>query len=124
MTILYEKNVFTPAASKAADTAVATEKSTESGAEVSGKKAMSTKDEIASMETLLRTAYVSALKRENNERLQAKKFAMRRLAKPGPRLYPAGLYLRKMRRGSRVLTSLPIKEVPFYHCPYPILTLS
>ena len=110
MAILYDKNVIPLEENKGAEAASV---STESGVEVemSGNKTMSTKDEIASMEKLLRSAYIGALQRENNERLQAKKFSQRRLSRPGPRLFPAGLYLRKMRRGARVITSLPIQEV-------------
>ena len=99
MSILYEKNAITLPEKKDAD------------ADTTKGSVVSTADEIASMDTMLRSAYVSALKRENSERLQAKKFAMRRLSRPGPRLFPAGLYLRKMRRGARVITSLPIQEV-------------
>ena len=47
----------------------------------------------------------------NAQRLQQESFSKRRLARPAARLFPAGLYLRKMRRGARILTSLPLKEV-------------
>ena len=99
MSILYEKNAITLPEKEDAD------------ADITKSALVSTADEIVSMDTMLRSAYVSALKRENSERLQAKKFAMRRLSRPCPRLFPAGLYLRKMRRGARVITSLPIQEV-------------
>ena len=55
--------------------------------------------------------YMTLLSREQNRADQEKLSARRDARRSLGTLYPAGLYLRKMRKGSRILAGLPYKEV-------------
>lgn len=118
MRLLYSKNIFPSAGGKAAAAtavaAAATEAlATDSSGEVAAASPvkMTTQEQMAAAAIVLRVVYVIALKREHAQRMQKENFDKVRLLGRGARLFPAGLYLRKMRKGSRILTSLPVKEV-------------